>query len=523
MEIVFAPTAAEMYPDGPRTSVHPGPLGADLEGASRPTHFAGMLTVVLKLLQIVRPDRAFFGEKDYQQLILVRQMVADLNVDAQIVGVPIVREDDGLAMSSRNRYLDADQREQAGALSAALLAAMYAARAGRPRRSTRRARYSTRCPRSTSTTSRCAGRVWSPRPQRARPAAGRGAAGRHPAAGQHRRRPRAGRIDGHPRRSGRESRIALEELMLRTMLKSKIHRATVTQADLHYVGSVTVDADLMDAADLLEGEQVSIVDIDNGARLVTYAITGERGTGVIGINGAAAPSRASRRSGHPDRLRHDGRRRSCAHTSPGWCSSTPTTADRSRRTTPRTCLPTRPICCRRATVLLAIDVRNTHTVVGLLSGAGDHAKVVQHWRIRTEPEVTADELALTIDGLIGDDSERLTGAAGLSTVPSVLHEVRVMLDQYWPSIPHVLIEPGVRTGIPLLVDNPKEVGADRIVNCLSAFHKFGSAAIVVDFGSSIVSTWCRPRASSSAGRSRPVSRWPPMRPRHGRPRCDGWS
>jgi type III pantothenate kinase len=136
-------------------------------------------------------------------------------------------------------------------------------------------------------------------------------------------------------------------------------------------------------------------------------------------------------------------------------------------------------------VLLAIDVRNTHTVVGLISGSKEHAKVVQQWRIRTESEVTADELALTIDGLIGDDSDRLTGAAALSTVPSVLHEVRIMLDQYWPSIPHVLIEPGVRTGIPLLVDNPKEVGADRIVNCLAAFHKFGSAAIVIDFGSSI--------------------------------------
>lgn len=76
--------------------------------------------------------------------------------------------------------------------------------------------------------------------------------------------------------------------MLRTMLKSKIHRATVTQADLHYVGSVTIDEDLMDAADLLEGEQVTIVDIDNGNRLVTYAIAGARGSGVIGINGAAA-------------------------------------------------------------------------------------------------------------------------------------------------------------------------------------------------------------------------------------------
>lgn len=136
-------------------------------------------------------------------------------------------------------------------------------------------------------------------------------------------------------------------------------------------------------------------------------------------------------------------------------------------------------------MLLAIDVRNTHTVVGLLTGTKEHAKVVQQWRIRTESEVTADELALTIDGLIGDDSERLTGAAALSTVPSVLHEVRLMLEQYWPSVPHVLIEPGVRTGIPLLVDNPKEVGADRIVNCLAAFQKFGTAAVVVDFGSSI--------------------------------------
>jgi aspartate 1-decarboxylase len=80
----------------------------------------------------------------------------------------------------------------------------------------------------------------------------------------------------------------MEELMLRTMLKSKIHRARVTEADLHYVGSVTIDADLMDAADLLEGEQVTIVDVTNGARVVTYAITGKRGSGVIGINGAAA-------------------------------------------------------------------------------------------------------------------------------------------------------------------------------------------------------------------------------------------
>ncbi|HEV7191934.1 MAG TPA: aspartate 1-decarboxylase [Jatrophihabitantaceae bacterium] len=76
--------------------------------------------------------------------------------------------------------------------------------------------------------------------------------------------------------------------MYRTMLKSKVHRATVTQADLHYVGSITIDADLMDAADLLPGEQVAVVDVTNGARLETYVIEGERGSGVIGINGAAA-------------------------------------------------------------------------------------------------------------------------------------------------------------------------------------------------------------------------------------------
>ncbi|HEY1842643.1 MAG TPA: pantoate--beta-alanine ligase [Mycobacterium sp.] len=130
VEIAFTPSTAAMYPDGPRTTVYPGPLGSELEGAARPTHFAGMLTVVLKLLQIVAPDRIFFGEKDYQQLVLVRQMAADLNVDVQVVGVPIMRETDGLAMSSRNRYLSAAQRELAGFLSAALLAGSHAAAGG---------------------------------------------------------------------------------------------------------------------------------------------------------------------------------------------------------------------------------------------------------------------------------------------------------------------------------------------------------------------------------------------------------
>ena len=130
VEIVFAPTPAAMYPNGLRTTVQPGPLAFELEGGPRPTHFAGVLTVVLKLLQIVRPDRVFFGEKDYQQLVMIRQMVTDLNVDVAVAGVPTVREPDGLAMSSRNRYLDPVQRELAGTLSAALTAGMHAAPAG---------------------------------------------------------------------------------------------------------------------------------------------------------------------------------------------------------------------------------------------------------------------------------------------------------------------------------------------------------------------------------------------------------
>jgi len=130
VEIAFTPSVAAMYPKGPRTAVYPGPLGSELEGAVRPAHFAGVLTVVLKLLQIVAADRVFFGEKDYQQLVLVRQMVADLNLNVAVIGVPIVRETDGLAMSSRNRYLNAAQRELAGVLSAALLAGTHAAPGG---------------------------------------------------------------------------------------------------------------------------------------------------------------------------------------------------------------------------------------------------------------------------------------------------------------------------------------------------------------------------------------------------------
>ncbi|MFF4170046.1 pantoate--beta-alanine ligase [Streptomyces sp. NPDC001744] len=121
--VVFAPSAEEVYPGGePQVRITAGPMGERLEGASRPGHFDGMLTVVAKLLHLTGPDLAFFGQKDAQQLALIRRMVRDLNFPVEIVGVETVREDDGLALSSRNRYLSAGERRTALALSRALFA-----------------------------------------------------------------------------------------------------------------------------------------------------------------------------------------------------------------------------------------------------------------------------------------------------------------------------------------------------------------------------------------------------------------
>lgn len=130
VDAVFAPTPREMYPNGPRTTVQAGPLGTVLEGETRPSHFAGVLTVVQKLMQITHCDHAFFGEKDYQQLVLIQQMVTDLNLGVTVHGVPIVREADGLAKSSRNIYLSAEERELAVVLSAALTAGAHVAENG---------------------------------------------------------------------------------------------------------------------------------------------------------------------------------------------------------------------------------------------------------------------------------------------------------------------------------------------------------------------------------------------------------
>ncbi|WP_439662784.1 pantoate--beta-alanine ligase [Lentzea sp. HUAS TT2] len=128
--IVFAPSVEDMYPAGAQVTVHPGPLGDELEGAVRPGHFAGVLTVVSKLFNIVQPTYAVFGQKDYQQLQLIHKMARDLNFPLDVVGVPTVREYDGLALSSRNSYLTPEQRHHAVTLSAALTAGAHVSSKG---------------------------------------------------------------------------------------------------------------------------------------------------------------------------------------------------------------------------------------------------------------------------------------------------------------------------------------------------------------------------------------------------------
>ena len=128
---MFVPSVEEVYPDGdPQVTLDPGPLAAILEGRTRPGHFRGVLTVVAKLFGLVQPDVAVFGEKDYQQLALIRRMVADLCLPVAIVGAETERDSDGLALSSRNRFLDDEQRREAVVLSRTLLAAQKAARYG---------------------------------------------------------------------------------------------------------------------------------------------------------------------------------------------------------------------------------------------------------------------------------------------------------------------------------------------------------------------------------------------------------
>ena len=135
-------------------------------------------------------------------------------------------------------------------------------------------------------------------------------------------------------------------------------------------------------------------------------------------------------------------------------------------------------------MLLTIDVGNTNTVLGLFEGD----QVVEHWRIATDPQRTADEIVVVLQGLLAQSAvykdPDISGIALCSTVPSVLHEMRKMCRRYYPDIPALIVEPGVRTGVSVRTDNPKEVGSDRIMNAVAAVHLYGGPAVIVDFGTS---------------------------------------
>jgi len=130
--------------------------------------------------------------------------------------------------------------------------------------------------------------------------------------------------------------------------------------------------------------------------------------------------------------------------------------------------------------LLCADIGNSHTVVGLV----DDGDVLDHWRVATDERRTADEWAVLLKGLLRESnvSDRVQGIAVCATVPAVLHEWRDMLVRHYGTLPNVVVEPGVRTGVPVLMDNPREVGADRVINALAAASLYDGPAIVVDFG-----------------------------------------
>ncbi|HYN94667.1 MAG TPA: type III pantothenate kinase [Pilimelia sp.] len=129
-------------------------------------------------------------------------------------------------------------------------------------------------------------------------------------------------------------------------------------------------------------------------------------------------------------------------------------------------------------MLLCIDIGNTNTVLATFDGE----KLVHSWRVKTDAQATADELGLLYRGLLAGDAVEVTGVAACSTVPSALRSLRAMLARYYARLPCLIVEPGVRTGVQLAIDNPKEVGADRVVNTLAAYTLFGGPSIVVDIG-----------------------------------------
>jgi pantoate--beta-alanine ligase len=283
-DVVFVPQVSDLYPDHPAppaVTVEVSGITEMLEGASRPGHFAGVATVVAKLFAMAGRCRAYFGEKDFQQLVMVRRLARDLCFLVEVVGCETVREADGLAISSRNVRLSESERRSAAVLNRALSAGVSAVSSGEDRPSeitdlmlgvlasepgVDPEYVAVVDPRTLSTPSLLKGEVRLLVAARVGPV---------------RLIDNLGALVGaHIQKEGRA------HAMRRRMMKSKIHRATVTGAELDYVGSISLDPELMALADIREHEQVAVLDIDNGARFETYAILGAPGE--VCLNGAAA-------------------------------------------------------------------------------------------------------------------------------------------------------------------------------------------------------------------------------------------
>lgn len=281
VDLVWAPGVDDIYPDGFGIALEVTGPSEGLEAAVRPHHFGGVATVVAKLLTAVRPDRVVFGQKDAQQVAVIRRLMRDLHLDdIEMVVAPTVREPDGLAISSRNAYLGPDDRLAALALSRALADAAALAQEGEADV----ARIEEAAMAAMQAEPRC-------EPEYASVV--------HPDTFiplTHLKGPAllciAARVGPARLIDNREIPIPTTRRMpvprARTMLKSKIHRATVTDANLNYVGSITLDVDLLELADIREYEKVVVLNINTGARFETYAIEGPRGQGDVCPNGAAA-------------------------------------------------------------------------------------------------------------------------------------------------------------------------------------------------------------------------------------------
>lgn len=280
---LFYPDENEIYPNGmaDQTRVVVPTMTDILCGASRPGHFEGVTTVVSKLLNIVQPDTAIFGIKDFQQLAVIRRMVEDLCIPVDIVGAPIARDYDGLALSSRNSYLTEAERPRVKLLYQTLcwcrdeiaggardFAGLESAATDKLERGGFRVDY----------------------------VSIRNAKSLEPAAHDDTEVVILGAIytsgarliDNVSLNVELSAEVGSNRIMLTNMLKAKLHMASVTQAELWYDGSCAIDSNLLKLAGMREFEQIDIYNVNNGERFTTYIIKAEAGSGIISMNGAAA-------------------------------------------------------------------------------------------------------------------------------------------------------------------------------------------------------------------------------------------